>query len=107
MADIFAHGVWMDVRKVVESAPYQQLERLGGDLPVVDADEYCLTGKSHIYSFVWTFKRNDIWNTREVASVSVMWRIQVDAVGFPFENELIPRLSVLNFPMSEEPNVPR
>jgi hypothetical protein len=36
-----------------------------------------------------------------------MERIQVEAIGFPFENELIPRLAVLHFPMGEESNVPR
>ena len=72
MTDIFAHGVWMDVCKMFESAPCQQLERRGGDLPVVDADEHCLTGKAHVYSFIWAFKRNDVWNALEEAFVSVM-----------------------------------
>ena len=72
MADIFGHGVWMDVRKVFESAPCQQLERLGGNLPVVDADEHCLTWKSDVYSFIWAFKRNDVWNALDEAFVSVM-----------------------------------
>ena len=107
MADIFVHGVWMDVCKVFDSAPGQQLERLGGDLPVVDADEYRLAGKPHVYSYVWAFKRNDVWTALETALVSVMRRIQIDAIWFPFKNELIPRLAVLYFPTSEEPDVPR
>ena len=107
MTDIFAHGVWMDVCKVFNSAPGQQLERLGGNLPVVDAYEYCLTGKPHVYSHVWAFKRNDVRNALETALVGVMWRIQVDAVGIPFKNELIPRLAILHFLQGKEPNVPR
>ena len=83
------------------------MERFGGDLSVVDADEYCLLRKSQVYSPIWTFKRKDVWNALEAALVRVMWRIQVDAVGFPFQDELIPCLAVLHFPMSEELDIPR
>jgi hypothetical protein len=83
------------------------MERLCGYLPVVDADKHRPAGKSHVYSLVWTFKRDDVRSAPETALASGMERIQVEAIGFPFENELIPRLAVLHFPMGEESNVPR
>ena len=73
MVRFYVYGWWVDVCEVIESALCQQMERLDGDLSVVDADKYCPARKFHACATEGTFKCDDVRNALETSVRNVIY----------------------------------